>query len=285
MAYTGTTYKFYDDLINAPSHVLIAGMTGSGKSVIINGMINSILYESTDEHIMVLIDPKRVELSAYKNTPHCGVFATEMFEIERALDKTLKIIENRFTEMETNGERMYHGARLHVFVDEMADLMLTSKRAADLIQRIAQIGRAANVQLVCATQCPLASVIPTRIQVNFGNIIGLHTRNAQDSRNIIGESGCERLPRYGRAIIRYSNEVEMKEVEVPMVSDEDLDGITRYRTQEFKNTSKEPVIEEKPNNPIVKTGKDFTKTDNIEWKNKDEIMNRMSYIYRNGGLL
>ena len=285
MAYTGATYGFYDNLINAPSHILIAGMTGSGKSVIINGMINSILYESTNEHVMVLIDPKRVELSPYKNTPHCGAFATEIHEIENVLNKTLGLIENRFTEMESKGERMYHGARLHVFVDEMADLMLTSKRAADLIQRIAQIGRAANVQLVCATQCPLASVIPTRIQVNFGNIIGLHTRNAQDSRNIIGESGCENLPRYGRALIRYSNEVQLKEVSIPMVSDEDLEGITAYRTQECKEIKGEPIIEVEADIPVMKTGKDYIKADNIEWKNKDEIMARIYSDYRRGKLL
>jgi glycosylphosphatidylinositol transamidase (GPIT) subunit GPI8 len=113
----------------------------------------------------------------------------------------------------------------------------------------------------------------------------LHTRNAQDSRNIIGESGCENLPRYGRALIRYSNEVELQEVEIPMVSEEDLDGITRYRTQQAKNMDDKPVIKDETNIPIIKTGKDFTKVDNIEWTNKEEIMERMSQIYRKGGLI
>ena len=234
MSYTGKTYGLYNELIDAPSHILIAGMTGSGKSVIINGMINSILYQSTSKHIMALIDPKRVELSSYKNTPHCGAFATDIYDIERVLKQCLQIIDDRFTQMEERGERMYKGPRLHIFVDEMADLMLTSKSAADLIQRISQIGRAANVQLICATQCPLASVIPTRIQVNFGNIIGLHTRNAQDSRNIIGETGCEKLPRYGRALVRYADEVNLKEITIPMVTEEELEGITRYRIEEKK---------------------------------------------------
>ena len=234
MAYTGRTYGLYNKLIDAPSHILIAGMTGSGKSVIINGMINSILYQSTDKHIMVLIDPKRVELSPYKNTTHCGAFAYDINEIETLLRRCLKTIERRWDEMEEQGVRTYKGSRIHIFIDEMADLMLTSKNAADLIQRIAQIGRAANVQLVCATQCPLASVIPTRIQVNFGNIIGLHTRNAQDSRNILGETGCERLPRYGRALVRYADKVELQEIEVPMVTEEELEGITKYRIEERK---------------------------------------------------
>lgn len=229
----GTVYRFYENLIETTSdnrNILIAGMAGSGKSVIINGMINSILYRSTADHIMVLIDPKRVELSFYKNTPHCKAFATETHDIERVLRGCLRIIDDRTTEMERQRKRFYTGPRLHIFIDEMADLMLTSKYAANAIQRIAQLGRAANVQLICATQCPLASVIPTRIQVNMGVIIGLHTRNAQDSRNILGVSGCEKLPKYGRALIQFLEEDYPVETTIPMVSEKSLDEIITFRT-------------------------------------------------------
>ena len=233
MAYTGLTYPFYNYLIETTSdnrNVLIAGMAGAGKSVIINGMINSILY--TSDHVMALVDPKRVELSFYKDMPHTGLFATEPYEIEDLLKKCMRIIDKRTEEMKEQHKRFYDGPRLHIFIDEMADLMLTSKTAADHIQRIAQLGRAANVQLVCATQCPLASVIPTRIQVNFGVIIGLHTRNAQDSRNIIGTAGCERLPKYGKALIQYLEEVEPKEVNIPMIPESEIDKIINYRLEQ-----------------------------------------------------
>lgn len=236
-AFTGLTYPFYNDLIETTSdnrNVLIAGMAGSGKSVIINGMINSILYKSTNEHIMSLVDPKRVELSFYEDMPHCGFFATEPNQIEDLLRKSLKIIDMRTEEMKAKRKRFYDGPRLHIFIDEMADLMLTSKTSADYIQRIAQLGRAANVQLICATQCPLASVIPTRIQVNFGVIIGLHTRNAQDSRNILGVSGCEKLPKYGKALIQYLEEVEPKEVNIPMIPESEIDKIINYRLGQMK---------------------------------------------------
>ena len=235
MAYTGMTHPFYNYLIETTSdnrNVLIAGMAGSGKSVIINGMINSILYKNTSDHIMALVDPKRVELSFYEDMPHCGAFATEPGDIERLLWKCIKIIDKRTEEMKSQRKRFYEGPRLHIFIDEMADLMLTSKTSADYIQRIAQLGRAANVQLVCATQCPLASVIPTRIQVNFGTIIGLHTRNAQDSRNIIGMNGCERLPKYGKALVLSADEVYPQEKTIPMIPEEDLDKIIQYRLQE-----------------------------------------------------
>ena len=240
MAYTGMTYNFYNELIETTSdnrNVLIAGMAGAGKSVIINGMINSILYKNTSDHIMALVDPKRVELAAYENMPHCGIFATESYEIEDLLRKCLKIIDKRTKEMREQRKKFYDGPRLHIFIDEMADLMLTSKKAADYIQRIAQIGRAANVQLICATQCPLASVIPTRIQVNFGVIIGLHTRNAQDSRNILGVAGCERLPKYGKALIQYLEEVEPQEVMIPMVPEEEINKIIDYRLEQMKEAS------------------------------------------------
>lgn len=230
MGYTGLTYPFYNELIEPTAdnrNVLIAGMAGSGKSVIINGMINSILY--TSDHVMALVDPKRVELSFYKDMPHTGLFATEPHDIEELLRKCMKIIDKRTDEMVKQRKRFYSGPRLHIFIDEMADLMLTSKSAADYIQRIAQLGRAANVQLICATQCPLASVIPTRIQVNFGVVIGLHTRNAQDSRNILGISGCEKLPKYGKALIRNIDEEEPREVNIPMIPEEELDKIINYR--------------------------------------------------------
>ncbi len=243
MAFNRITYELYNDWIDRRNHILVAGMTGSGKSVIINGMINSILYKSTDKHCMILIDPKRVELSRYKKMPHCLLFATEMLDIERALRTCLNLIDNRFKEMEERGETFYSGPRVHIFIDEMADLMLTSKTSADAIQRIAQIGRAANIQLICATQCPLASVIPTRIQVNFGMIVGLHTRNAQDSRNILGTSGCEQLPQYGEALVQYADKTDLQNIKIPMVTDSELRGIIQYRLEEIKDEEEEkPII-------------------------------------------
>ena len=228
----GIVYPFYEEVIKRREHILIAGMTGSGKSVFINGMINSILYKDPSKNRLVLIDPKRVELSPYKDMPHTEELATDIPQIESLLNRCLIAIENRFREMEIQGLRMYRGPKIYIFIDEMADLMLTSPRSKKLIQRIAQIGRAANVQLICATQCPIVDVIPTQIKVNFGMIVGLHTRSPQDSRNIIGRSGCEILPKYGRALIQYADEVDLMNVRIPYVPEEETQKIIQYRLQE-----------------------------------------------------
>ena len=238
MPYTGMNPDFYVDLIERQQHVLIAGMTGSGKSVIINGMINSILFSTSLEHKMILIDPKRVELSQYKNLTYCDRFETEIDKIEQLLDDCLGLIDRRFKLMEERGEKLFSGVKFHIFVDELADLMLNSKKAANQIQRIGQIGRAANVQLVCATQTPISEVIPTRIKVNFGVVIGLHTRSKQDSRNIVGVNGCESLPLFGKALIIYPG-ADIKETSVPMVPEKQLREVVEYRVQEVVQLEKE----------------------------------------------
>lgn len=224
VAFTGVTAPLYNDLINRGHNILIAGMTGSGKSVLCNGLINSVLYRSLDEHQMVLIDPKMVEFNRYKNTEHCIRCATDLRSIEETLDGVLDLINRRFKYMQDNDLRLYDGATIHVFIDEMADLMLTSKSASNKLQRVCQIGRAAKVQVVAATQCPLASVIPTRIKVNFPIIVGLHTATARHSRNILEIDGCEELPMYGEALIMYPT-IGVQRTTIPMIPDEWIEKI------------------------------------------------------------
>ena len=112
-------------------------------------------------------------------------------------------------------------------IDELADLMTVDKKhVLPLLQRIAQIGRAANVKIIAATQCPLTTVIPTAVKVNFDTIIGLHTRSAQDSRNIIGMAGCESLPRYGQGYYLTPAGIEL--YNIPMYDDAEQARIIRH---------------------------------------------------------
>jgi S-DNA-T family DNA segregation ATPase FtsK/SpoIIIE len=210
------TEKFYENLLGQ-THLLIAGATGSGKSVVINGMIATALNGSPADVQFVLIDPKRVELVDYRDLPHTIAYATDAFETLTALRMTVRIIEARFTEMQKRRIKKYDGSDIYVVIDELADLMTTMKKqASPLLQRIAQIGRAAKVHLVAATQCPLASVIDTSIKCNIDARVALRTRSAQDSRNIIGQAGCEKLPRYGKAIYMNPDDPELDVVDVPM---------------------------------------------------------------------
>lgn len=203
MKYTtpnGTIYNLFDDMTRQP-HLLVAGATGSGKSVIVNGIITTLLYKFPDEAQFILIDPKRVELSPYKNLPHTIKYASEQREMVEALILAMKIIDKRYIEMQKRRERKYTGSDVYIIIDEFADLMTTNRRqVAPLIQRIAQVGRASRVHIILCTQTPIAKVIPTEIKCNFDSRIGLRTRSAQDSRNILGHTGLEILPIFGQGI-------------------------------------------------------------------------------------
>lgn len=232
MRYTtpgGPYYTLYKHMSEQP-HLLIAGATGSGKSVVINGITATLLtlYGPSDAG-MILIDPKRVELVQYKPLPHTIMYASEPGEPGRALAKAITIIEERYASMQTQGLRKWGGGQVYVIIDELADLMLTDKKTVQpLIQRIAQIGRAAGVHLIAATQCPLAAVIPTAIKCNLDSRVGLRTRSSQDSRNILGLSGCELLPRYGQAY--YMTPEGLERWNIPMVTDDRIEELVTYWT-------------------------------------------------------
>lgn len=201
--FVGVTTPLYERLIHSHKHILIAGCTGSGKSTLLDALMNSIILEDLDKHKMVLIDMKMVELSKFEDTVHCMTCATDDASAERTLNGVMKMIRARFADMKERGLTQYDGSTVHLIIDELADLVLTNKKVVNLLQRICQLGRAANVQVICATQCPLASVIPTRIKVNFPIVIGMHTVTAQHSRNILDVNGCEELPMFGEALIRF----------------------------------------------------------------------------------
>ena len=201
-------YDFYDDLLKQ-THLLVAGATGSGKSVIINGMIYTALLSSPMEYEFILIDPKRVELSMYKNVPHCIYYASEPAEMVHALEVAMDITEKRYKAMQAARTRKYNGSKVLVIIDELADLMTTNKRQVKpLLQRLCQIGRAANIMVVAATQCPLREIIDTSIKVNFDSRIALRTSCKQDSRNIISIPGCETLPRYGLCYYKTAENIQ-----------------------------------------------------------------------------
>ena len=216
----GETYRLFSDMATQP-HLLVGGATGSGKSVVINGIVATLLYDSPAEVQFILIDPKRVELIDYKNIPHTIAYASEPEEMVSALRKAMDITEARYQEMQKRREKKYSGADLYVIIDELADLMTTDKkRVLPLLQRLCQIGRAARVHVIGATQCPLATVIPTPLKVNFDSRVALRTRSKQDSRNLLEQGGCELLPRYGQGYYMKPGECELWNI--PMIEDEEI---------------------------------------------------------------
>lgn len=191
----GQVYKPFLRLAECP-HLLIAGATGSGKSVALNGIIHSILMtESPFRARFVLIDPKKVELVQYSRLPHTARYASDPPDIVRTLQWAMDETDRRFSLMQKNGVREYDGPHLYVIIDELADLMVSLKKETlPTLQRLAQIGRAARVHVIACSQNILAQTIPTVLKCNFPTILGLRTCNAQQSRFLISATGCEMLP-------------------------------------------------------------------------------------------
>lgn len=223
----GTYYNIFFDMASQP-HLLIAGATGSGKSVVVNGIITTLLYrfpgDSAGSAQFILIDPKRVELSPYKRLPHTICYASEPGDMINALHYAMKICDERYKAMQARGERKFTGGDIYVIVDEWADLMTTQRRiVAPIVQRLAQVGRAARVHVILCTQTPIAKVIPTEIKCNFDARVGLRTRSAQDSRNILGKTGLELLPVFGQGI--YMTPYEETLYKIPYVPEEEQDRL------------------------------------------------------------
>ena len=222
----GQRYTLFADMLEQ-THILIAGATGSGKSVVINGLIHTALLQSPAKYEFIMIDLKRVELCAYKDLPHTAFYADSISSAIQGLQMALNEIDRRYRDMQIRGLKKYDGSCVYVVIDELADLMTVDKKhVLPMLQRIAQIGRAANVKIIAATQCPLASVIPTQVKVNFDTVIGLHTRSAQDSRNILGVTGCESLPRYGQGY--YLTPAGLELYYMPMYDQAEQDRVINY---------------------------------------------------------
>lgn len=178
------------------THLLVAGETGSGKSVVINSIIYTLLaIHSPASMQLVLIDPKRTELIDFKDLPHVISYSFEQNDIIASLEKTVAIMETRLADMQRRHLKMYDGAHIYVIIDELADLLLTMKRkATPLLQRILQLGRASCITVIAGTQVVNASVIKTELRVNFTGILGLRTATAAHSRLLVDKTGCELFP-------------------------------------------------------------------------------------------
>jgi S-DNA-T family DNA segregation ATPase FtsK/SpoIIIE len=230
------------DLASMP-HLLIAGTTGSGKSVCINTIILSLLYRHTPDRCkFILIDPKMLELSTYEGIPHllCPVI-TEAKKAASVLGWVVKEMENRYKLMTKEGVRNidgYNGKHalampyIVVVVDEMSDLMLVAgKEIENYIQKLSQMARAAGIHIIMATQRPSVDVITGTIKANFPTRISFQVTSKIDSRTILGEQGAEQL--LGKGDMLYmSSANRIVRIHAPFVSDNEIEKVNNYlRTQ------------------------------------------------------
>jgi len=209
-----------DEMLSKP-HLLVAGATGSGKSVYINSMLYTLLTYQPEEKQVILIDPKRVELSAYRHVPHCAGYAHENSDILGLLRKACEVMEKRYEVMERKQLKKWDGGDLYVVIDEFADLMVTMpKQVSPLVQRLAQLGRAAKVHVWLCTQAPNRTVLKANVVLNFTDRIALHCNDKMESRQILGEPGAETLPRYGKGI--YKSPEGIRLMDIPYTEESDL---------------------------------------------------------------
>ena len=226
------------DLASMP-HLLIAGTTGSGKSVCINTIILSLLYRHTpDKCKFILIDPKMLELSTYEGIPHllCPVI-TEAKKAASVLGWVVKEMENRYRLMTKEGVRnidSYNAKHalampyIVVVVDEMSDLMLVAgKEIENYIQKLSQMARAAGIHIIMATQRPSVDVITGTIKANFPTRISFQVTSKIDSRTILGEQGAEQL--LGKGDMLYmSSANRIVRIHAPFVSDIEIEKVNNY---------------------------------------------------------
>jgi DNA segregation ATPase FtsK/SpoIIIE, S-DNA-T family len=226
------------DLSSMP-HLLIAGTTGSGKSVCINTIILSLLYKFSPEKCnLILIDPKMLELSAYEGIPHllCPVI-TESKKATAALGWAVKEMESRYKLMTSvgvknidgyNAKHKKHMPYIVVIVDEMSDLMLISgKEIENYIQRLSQMARAAGIHIIMATQRPSVDVITGTIKANFPTRISFQVSSKIDSRTILGEQGAEQLLGKGDMLFM-SSANRITRIHSPYVSESEIEKVNSF---------------------------------------------------------
>ena len=263
------------DLSSMP-HLLIAGTTGSGKSVCINTIILSLLYKHSPEKCkFILIDPKMLELSTYEGIPHllCPVI-TEAKKAASVLGWVVKEMENRYKLMTKVGVRNIDGYNekhkismpyIVVIVDEMSDLMLVAgKDIENYIQKLSQMARAAGIHIIMATQRPSVDVITGTIKANFPTRISFQVTSKIDSRTILGEQGAEQL--LGKGDMLYMTSANrMTRIHAPFVSEEEIEKINNF----LRNQAEPDYVDEILNFVDAKE----TNSDSNNDENLDELYN------------
>ncbi len=249
-------------------HLLIAGATGSGKSVGVHNIILSILYKARpDEVKFMLIDPKRVEMTAYKQIPHlynpCCMaddadVITRPNEASDALKKLVKVMEERYEKYASNmvrniedynakmvaegGDKDYY---IIVIIDELADLMMVaSKEIEDSIQRLAQMARAVGIHLILATQRPTVNVITGTIKANFPARQSFQTVSAVDSKVILDTIGAESLIGKGDMLFLPPSEPRPVRLQGAFVSSKEIEQVVKFIADQDFPKFYEPLVHE-----------------------------------------
>ncbi|MBC2695289.1 MAG: DNA translocase FtsK [Desulfobacteraceae bacterium] len=263
-------------------HLLIAGATGTGKSVALNAMICSFLFKANpDELKLIMIDPKRIELSNYDGIPHLITpVVTDVKKATNALFWAVHEMENRYkllSEMKVKNIKQYNqkiakektkeenGHRklpyIVIIIDELADLMMVASRDVEVaLTRLAQMARAAGIHLILATQRPSVDVLTGIIKANFPTRLSFQVSSKTDSRTIIDTNGAENLLGNGDMLFLPPGTAKLQRIHGAYISEEEISGITEFL--------KEQKIPEYNNAVITESEKEKTSSKDLEYDEK-----------------
>ena len=259
------------DLTSMP-HLLVAGTTGSGKSVCINSIIMSLLYKhGPDSCKFILIDPKMLELSSYEGIPNLLTSViTDAKKATSALSWTVREMESRYRLMSSEGVRNIDGYNekhklkmpyIVVVVDEMSDLMLVSgKEIEGYVQKLSAMARAAGIHIIMATQRPSVHVITGTIKANFPTRISFQVSSKIDSKTVLGEQGAEQLLGKGDMLFM-SSANKIFRIHGPYVSEGEIEKVNSF----LRSQGNPDYIEE------ITISRNSEKTENLSDEEKDEL--------------
>ncbi|MFC0014407.1 MULTISPECIES: DNA translocase FtsK [Allobacillus] len=265
--------------LNKMPHLLIAGATGSGKSVCVNGIITSILLRAKPHEVkMMMIDPKKVELNVYNGIPHLlAPVVTDPKKASKALKKIVSEMERRydlFSETATRniegynehvdrvneeeGENHPHLPYIVVLIDELADLMMVaSNEVEDAITRLAQMARAAGIHLIIATQRPSVDVITGVIKANIPSRIAFSVSSATDSRTILDGNGAEKLLGKGDMLFLPVGASKPTRIQGAFLSDEEVERVVDHCIAQQKAQYQEEMIPEETSTDMEEVDDDL----------------------------
>lgn len=263
---------WFTDLTKNP-HLLVAGSTGSGKTICINSIIMSLIYQNSPEDIkFIMVDPKRVELTIYNGTPY---LATEVIvDVKKtinALRWAVREMERRFEELAKAGNRdifsyRNSGHKMHsivIIIDELADLMSSSGPEIEaLIVRLAQKSRAVGIYLILATQRPSVNVITGVIKANITSRIAFRVASLIDSRTILDSSGAEKLLGRGDMLFVSAEVSKPKRLQGAFISEQEIKKVTDYLRESYEDADYDGEITERQKGNSS-SGGDFEEDDDL----------------------
>lgn len=277
------------DIAKMP-HLLIAGTTGSGKSVCLNAMIVSILYNSNpDEVKLLMIDPKQVEFTIYNGIPHLlvpvvsdprkaagalGWAVTEMLQRYKMFSENSVRDIKGYNKLAATSETLTPMPHIVIFIDELSDLMMAApNEVEDSICRLAQMARAAGMHLVIATQRPSVNVITGIIKANIPSRIALSVSSQVDSRTIIDMAGAEKLLGYGDMLFSPVGVSKPVRVQGCFLSDEEVESVVKFiKTQGEEKKYDEKVMEEIERQAVIEKKPSSSSSDCDSGEGGDEMI-------------